>query len=215
MLKVGITGEMGSGKTYISNLFAEKGVPVYNCDRASKKLVSSNPDLIEEIKKYFGENIYEGNVFKNLSEIVFTQDPDSAKNLKILSDIIHPYIYEDIDNFCKLHSEGDAKFCLIESAILYENKMDRKLDMVIYVSVPETIRKQRAMTRDNITEKEYNIRMKTQLPSSEKTMRSNYILYNSGSNKVIPRINELYTSINWLDKCKQEKLSTRRPWHNL
>ena len=93
--------------------------------------------------------------------------------------------------------------------------MDRKLDMVIYVSVPETIRKQRAMTRDNITEKEYNIRMKTQLPSSEKTMRSNYILYNSGSNKVIPRINELYTSINWLDKCKQEKLSTRRPWHNL
>ena len=65
LLRVGITGEMGVGKTYICNLFAEKNVPIYNCDKNAKKLVIENKELIEDIKIHFGENIYVGNIYKN------------------------------------------------------------------------------------------------------------------------------------------------------
>ena len=193
MIKVGITGEMGSGKSYISNLFAKKGVPIYNCDKGSKNLVTTNQNLIADIKKYFGETIYDGNVFKNLSDMVFPQG--NEEHLKTLSALIHPYIYEDIDKFCEKHSEDD--FCLIESAILYETKMDLKLDMVIYVSAVETVRIKRAIERDKITEKEYHNRMKAQLPIRDKLKKATYIVYNSGIENVEKKVNEIYNAINW------------------
>lgn len=193
MLKVGITGEMGSGKTFISDIFAEKGVPIYNCDKNAKLLVVSNDTLKEDIKKHFGENIYEGNVFKNLSAITFAKDEQSVKNLKILSDLIHPYIYDDIEEFCKKNDKNI--YCLIESAILYENKMENNLDAVIYVCVDLETRRKRAMERDKITSEEYDNRMKTQIPSSTKKTKANYLIYNDGKSNVNERVNIINSSI--------------------
>jgi len=196
MLKVGITGEMGSGKTFIANLFkTEKKVPVYNCDQAAKILMVTNEKLIEDVKKHFGENIYEGHVFKNLSNIVFAKDEQSVANLKILSDLIHPYIYEDIEEFCKKNKT--ALFVLIESAILYENKMEKNLNLVIYVSVPLEIRKKRALERDKITSEDYDNRMKTQISTDIKTSKCNYIIFNNGFNNMKDRVNSVYNSIEW------------------
>ena len=208
ILKVGLTGEMGSGKTYIANLFAEKGVPVYNCDKNAKKLVLENKELIEDIKMHFGENIYVGNVYKNLANIVF--DERGADVLKILSNLIHPYIYEDIDLFCELNKDK-AKFCLIESAILFENKMEEKLDRVIYVSVPLEIRKRRAMQRDNISSEEYDIRMKTQIDSNTKMKHSQHVIYNCDDgikNNIKKRVDDLYHQINYSHFCLYEKQDT-------
>ena len=194
LLRVGITGEMGVGKTYICNLFAEKNVPIYNCDKNAKKLVIENKELIEDIKIHFGENIYVGNIYKNLSNIVF--DERGAEVLKILSNLIHPYLYEDIDTFCEIN-KGKGKFCLIESAILFENNMEDKLDTIIYVTASLNIRKERAMKRDKITSEEYDIRMKTQLDTLVKMRGSQYIIYNNDNANMKKRVDDIFHQINY------------------
>lgn len=194
MIKVGITGEMGSGKTFISKLFSNIGIPVYNCDKNAKLLVTTNDGLKSDIKKYFGENIYDGDVFKNLSSLVFTKDENSVKNLKILTDLIYPYLYKDIDDFCE---KNDNKvYCLIESAVLYENKMENNLDLVIYVSAFPDVRLKRAMERDKITKEDYNNRMKTQISPEVKKTKANYLIYNNGETDLKDRISIIDSSIN-------------------
>ena len=175
MIKCGVTGEMGSGKSFVVNLFAERGVPVYNCDNRSKWCILNNTELIAKIKQEFGVNIYTGeSVFKNLSKITFVEG-DRTK-LDLLMSLVSPYFNADLDAFCEQHK--NEKFCLIESAILYESKMDEKMDKVIYVTASEEVRIKRAIDRDGITEEQYKIRMKNQIDSTEKIKRSDFIIYN-------------------------------------
>ncbi len=194
MLKVGITGDTGAGKSYICDIFAERGVPIYNCDRNSKLLVISNDDLRNDIKKHFGENIYEGNVFKNLSSIVFSDDSNSVKNLKILTDLIYPYLYNDLNNFCSNHAKN--VYCLIESAVLFENKMEDNLDLVIYVYVDLKTRIKRAVNRDKSSVKEYNNRMKNQIDPDIKKEKSDFIIHNDGNNDFLhKRIDTIHSAL--------------------
>jgi dephospho-CoA kinase len=200
MLKIGITGFMGSGKTYIANLFAKKGVPVYNCDKGSKNLVMNNADLILAIKAEFGEDIYSGeSVFKNLSKIVFIKGDKTRLN-KLMS-IISPFIQADMERFYAEHK--DHKFCLVESAILYENKMEEKLDKVIYVSCPEEIGMRRAIERDGITEQDYKNRMEDQISSIDKIKMSEHIIYNADFGDTEQSVNEIYDVILYLIDRKE------------
>lgn len=172
MIKVGITGELGAGKSFISKIFEVLGISVYNSDDRSKKLISTNHELISKIKDVFGENIYEGNLYKNLADVVFVDDD----KLSLLTSLISPYLIEDINNFYKENS--DEKFCLIESAILFESELINLVDRVIYVYVPEDIRIERAKLRSNLSEEEYKNRMKNQMDSVEKIKKSDYIISN-------------------------------------
>lgn len=175
MIRLGITGELGSGKTTICKMFEDRGVPVYNCDNGSKKLVATNSDLITKIKSEFGESIYEGNVYKNLAKIVFAENAD--EELKLLTSLIEPYINADIDLF--FDTNKNNKFCLIESAILFETNLYKKVDDILYVVVPENIRIKRAIERDGITEKEYKIRMKNQISWIDKIRRCTFTIHNT------------------------------------
>lgn len=174
MLRVGITGELGAGKSYISKLFIEKGVPYYNCDDNSKKLLITIPELMQLVKAEFGETIYEGNVYKNLANLVFLKDDDTK--LKKLVSIIEPFINTDIERFYQ--ENKDAKWCLIETATLFEVQMEKNLDRVIYVLVPEEIRLQRAFQRSGLTKEDYYNRMKNQIDSITKIKKSDYIISN-------------------------------------
>jgi len=188
MLKVGITGELGAGKSFISKLFVAKGVPYYNCDDNSKKLLITNPDLIESIKAEFGETIYEGNVYKNLSNLVFLKDDDTK--LKKLVSIIDPFIYADIDKF---YSENkDSKWCLIETATLFETEMDKQLDRIIYVYVPKKIRLQRAYERSGLTSEDYDNRMKKQIDSLTKIKKSDYIISNYDDFNILEMVDTIW-----------------------
>jgi len=199
MIKVGVTGEMGSGKSYISKLFERKGVPVYNCDKGSKHLVMNDVNLILAIKEEFGEDIYVGeSVFKNLSKLVFIEGDKTRLN-KLMS-IISPFIEADMQRFYEEHK--DEKFCLVESAILYENKMDENLDKVIYVACPEEIRIRRAIERDGITERDYHNRMEKQISSIDKIKRSEHIIYNGDYGDAEQCVNEVYDTILYLIERK-------------
>jgi dephospho-CoA kinase len=193
--KIGLTGELASGKSTICNTFESRGIPVYNCDNGSKNLVITNLDLIQKIKSEFGNDIYEGNVFSNLSKIVFAENAEDR--LKKLSALIEPYINADIDNFFDINK--NQKICMIESAILFESDLYKKVDDVIYVVVPENIRIQRAFERNGMSEKEYKIRMKNQIYWIDKVKRSSFTINNTDfeeAKEIIDYIYDYYAHTN-------------------
>lgn len=198
MLKVGITGELGAGKSYISELFRDKDVPYYNCDDNSKKLLVTIPELIQKVKVEFGETIYEGNIYKNLANLVFLKD-DDTKLTKLVS-IIDPFIKEDIDKFYETNK--DSKWVLIESATLYEVGMEKTLDRIIYVSVPEEIRFQRAFQRSGMTKEDYVNRMKNQIDSITKIKKSDYIISNYSDFDISQMIEQIWNHLTNYDSEK-------------
>jgi len=202
MIKVGITGEMASGKSFISKLFVDKGVPYYNCDDNSKKLLITIPELIEAVKAEFGETIYEGNVYKNLAELVFIKD-DNTKLNKLVS-IIDPFIKADIDKFYQ--ENLNSKWCLIETATLYEVEMEKSLDRVIYVLVPEEIRIQRAFKRSGLSEQDYKNRMKNQIDSITKIRKSDYIISNYYDFDISQMIEQIHNHLTNHDPAKYSKV---------
>lgn len=178
MIKVGITGLMGSGKSFISNLFKEAGVPIYNSDERAKYLINNNPNLIEEITNGFGDVYINGELNRDkLRQIVFISGNEDR--LTKLNQIVHPYIFDDFNDFCLNHS--DSPMILAESAILFESKMNVYLDRIIFVNVSYDIRLQRAISRDNISKEEYDNRMKNQIPLEEKIRLSDFVIDNNNT----------------------------------
>ena len=177
MIKIGITGEMGSGKTYCSKIFGQLGIPIFYSDDVSKKIVNSNQDLKKEICKEFG-NIYDEDgivIPKLLRDIVFV--PGGETRLKKLNEIIHPYVFNEFELFCNENSR--SKYVLAESALIYESNMRSFVDKVIYVCVDEQTRIKRTFERSGYTEQEYKQRMKTQINPETKKKLSDFIIYNN------------------------------------
>lgn len=179
MIKVGITGLMGSGKSYISSLFGELGVPLYNSDERAKWVNNNNPYLKKELINEFG-NIYTNDELDKdkLRQIVFVNGGELR--LKKLNQIVHPYIFQDFNDFCLINS--DKPMILAESAILFESKINTYLNKIIFVNVSYDIRLERTIKRDGINKEEYDNRMKNQIPSEEKIKLSDFVIDNSNLN---------------------------------
>jgi len=189
MLKVGITGLMGSGKSYISSQFSELGVPVYNSDERAKWVNNNIPELKEQLIAEFGDVYTNGLLDKyKVRKIVFVEGGE--EKLKRLNQICHPYVRKDFEDFCTLHK--DKPFILAESAILFESGMSEKMDRIIFVDVWYSVRLERAMKRDNITREEYDTRMKSQQDDSEKKRRSDFIIDNSTPGLKLEEIKKIF-----------------------
>ena len=191
MKKLGITGSMGSGKTFIAMKFAALGVPILVMDQVVKQLQNTNESLIKKIKKRFPDS-YTGNVMNREYMIKKLFYDETGKNLKDISEIIKPFLKEELDKF---YAEfKDRKYVLVESALIYEYNIQDQFDEVIFVNADPKRRKQMAMKRDNITSDEYNRRMKTQMPDQFKIDNSKWIINNDYSENVfeqVKKINEL------------------------
>lgn len=177
MIKIGITGEMGSGKTFCSKIFGQLGVPIFYSDDVSKAIVNTNQQLKKEICQEFG-NIYdeEGIVIpKLLRDIVFV--PGGEPKLKILNEIIHPYVFNEFELFC--YENSRSKYIIAESALIYESNMRSFVDKVIYVCVDEQTRIKRTFERSGFTEQEYKQRMKSQINQETKKKLSDFTIYNN------------------------------------
>jgi dephospho-CoA kinase len=193
MVKVGITGQMGSGKSYISSLFEELGVPVYNSDERARWINNNNPDTIKEIKSNFGNDVYVNGILdsKKMRDIIFKNGGESS--LKRINSIVRPYIFKDFIDFCKFNI--DSSMILAESALIFESGMNKYLDKIIFVDVPYEIRLNRTITRDGITKEEYDNRMSSQLSTSDKIRLSDFIVDNSKNDSKSDIINAIYHSI--------------------
>ena len=177
MVKVGITGLMGSGKSFISSLFEELGVPLYNSDERARWVNNNNLLLKKELIDEFGNDIYSNGELdrSKIRQLVFTDGGEAR--LKKLNQIVHPYIFQDFNDFCLQHS--NEPMILAESAILFESKMNTYLDKIIFVNVPYDIRLERTIKRDGITKEEYDNRMKSQISLEDKIKLSDLIFDNT------------------------------------
>lgn len=171
---IGLTGGIGSGKTTVSEMFRELGVPVYIADEAARR-ITAQPEVQQLIASTFGSEIAEADGTinrKKLAGIVFS-DPN---RLKMLNDIVHPLVKRD---FQKWLSQQKAPFVIREAAILFESGTNIDCDQVITVTAPLELRISRVMERDQTTRAEVMTRMANQWPESQKIALSDYVITNA------------------------------------
>ena len=170
---VGVTGGIGSGKTYVCSLFVEKGIPVYNTDIEAKKLMNTNASVKEAIGELLGSKSYTNGVLNRpyIAEKIF----NNAALLKKMNAIVHPAVALDFE---KWYEKQNADFVIKESAILFETGGYKKCDASILVTAPVSIRINRVIKRDNVSEEEVLMRIKNQWDDEEKIKLASYIIEN-------------------------------------
>jgi dephospho-CoA kinase len=183
MLKIGITGGIGSGKTTVAKVFETLGIPVYYADDAAKQLMNTDEALKQKIKEQFGEESYENGLLnrKYIASIVFN-NPDK---LAILNSLTHPATIAAANEWI---GKQTSPYILKEAALLFESGSDKGLDYIIGVSAPYALRLQRVMQRDNTAAEEVEKRMARQLDEEKKMKRCNFIIVNDESQAVIPQV---------------------------
>ena len=186
MIKIGITGGIGSGKSVVSELLKIMHIPVYNADDAAKNILQTNPVIQEELKKLLGEEIFSnGELNKPKMASLIFNDPDLLSKTNA---IIHPAVFNDFNRWC--NSQRSNKVAC-ESAIIFESGMNRLLDYIITVSAPMKIRIERAKLRDQVNEELIENRIKNQMSDEEKVKLSDFILVNDNQQAIIPQLNKI------------------------
>ena len=177
MIKVGLTGGIGSGKSTVSKILISKGFSVYNSDNRAKWLMNNNDNLKSNIVSIFGDKAYlKGSLNrKYLSAKVFN---DSLK-LKALNNLVHPLVAIDFKNWL-LHQKS-KDFVFKEAAILVESGAYKEMDKIIVVSCPENIRLERVLKRDGNSPELVKKRMQNQISETEKINHADFVIKNNGS----------------------------------
>ena len=182
MLKIGLTGGIGSGKSTVARLFELLQIPVYYADDRSKWLLSNDVKIIQQLKNLFGNELYASDGKLNtaqLAGIVFSD----ANKLAQLNQLVHPAVFEDFNKWCADHAQ--APFIVKEAALVYETIIYQQLDKIIVVTAPENTRIARVMKRDKVSKEQVLQRISNQLPEAEKVKRADYLIYNDESKSVI------------------------------
>lgn len=183
MLKIGLTGGIGSGKTTVAQVFEELGVPVFYADLEAKKCMQSDTVLIEQLKTAFGEGIYLNGVLQRdqLASIIFNDE----KALGTINRLVHPAVQKSFEKWC---NEQNAPYVLKEAAILFESGSEKDLDQVICVSAPDELRVQRVVSRDGVSEDKVHERMEKQWQQSRKIKLAHFHVLNDEEQLSTPQI---------------------------
>ena len=186
MLRVGITGGIGSGKSTISKIFEVLGIPVYYADDAAKRLMNNDEELKALIIKNFGEESYKNGELdrKYLASIVF----NNKEKLELLNSLTHPVTIRDAEQWMNRQT---SPYCIKEAALLFESGAAEHLDYVIGVYAPQHIRVKRVMDRDGLTTEEVTKRISRQIEEEMKMKLCNFVITNNDKQLVIPQVLEL------------------------
>lgn len=190
MIKVGITGGIGSGKTTVCRVFESIGVPVYYADKEAKRLMSFDLHLKAQIKDLLGKEAYHRNGRLNrahVASIVF----NAPKKLEALNQLVHPAVGKDVHDWFQ-QLRGPWPYALQEAALLVENGSYRKLDALISVSAPLEERIKRVIKRDKVDRKAVEARIKSQLPQEEKDAVADFVILNFGSHSIVQQVYKVH-----------------------
>ncbi|RFZ85568.1 dephospho-CoA kinase [Mucilaginibacter terrenus] len=198
MFKVGITGNIGSGKTTVCKVFEVLGIPVFYADDAAKNVMVTDEILINGIKETFGDQSYfaDGTLNrKHIAGIVFNDEAELVK----LNKLVHPATFRAFDVWLT-QFEGNQKvpYILKEAALLFESDSYKMCDRSVVVTAPLQTRVKRVMARDNITQQDVESRNAKQLTEEQKLQLANDNIINDDTQLVIPqvlRLHELYLSL--------------------
>ncbi len=199
MIKVGICGGIGSGKSTVCAMFAERGVAVYDSDTRAKALMSESAELAAELRREFGGGIFTDNGAidrPKLAGMVF----GNAERLARLNTIVHPAVLRDFEQWAE--SQG-GDYVIIESAILFEAGIDRIVDATVAVLAPESLRLQRAMERDGMTAEQIRARMAAQLSDEQMLSRADLSIVNIHREDVEKDVAELDFRFRTLSRKKE------------
>lgn len=182
-----ITGGIGSGKSYVCRILESRGISVYDCDAAAKRLMLTSEKLQQELRQLVGQDVYtsDGQLQKSvLSDFLLT----SEANKLALNDVIHPAVAEDF------LSSG---MTWLESAILFESGFDRRIrfDRIVCVSASRDVRIQRIMRRDNITAEKAAEWIDTQMAQEEVERRSHFVIVNDGKSDIEQQVDNMLSKI--------------------
>ena len=187
MIKVGLTGGIGSGKSTVARLFGVLGAPVYSSDDAAKRLMNEDPELIRGIKDAFGEAAYKDGRLDRayLAAIVF----NNKDRLTVLNALVHPATIADSERWM---ARQQGPYAVKESSLIFETGMQPQFDVIVGVSAPDPIRIHRVMERDRVSAEEVRRRMKNQIPVSIKMLLCDEVIVNDDRQAVIPQVLRLH-----------------------
>ena len=190
MIKVGLTGGIGSGKSTVAKVFEVLGIPVYYADDAAKKLMNTDEELKEKIKLQFGDEVYKNGTLdkKYLADIVF----NSPEKLALLNALVHPATLKDADAWMQ---KQITPYTLKEAALIFESGAQQNLDYVIGVTAPAPLRILRTMNRDGITREAVIARMDKQMDETIKMKFCDFVIKNDEQEMLLPQVLALHEKL--------------------
>lgn len=184
MIRVGITGGIGSGKSTVCRIFEFLGIPVYDADSRAKLLAEEDPGVRSQLQETFGSEAYlDGRYNKPyIASRVFGNPEELAR----LNAIIHPAVLKDWETFCKQHA--DRPYIIKEAAVMLEAGAHKTVDKVVLVCADLETRISRVSIRDSVSREQILARMAAQMPEEEKRKLADYVLENDGNNSLIKQV---------------------------
>ena len=188
MLKIGITGSIGAGKSTVAGIFKVLGVPVFDADATAKNILNTDPVLREQVAATFGSETYTNGLLdrKYLATLVFNNPDQLAK----LNALVHPATIAAAEKWASRFT--DRPYIVKEAALLFEAGTNVGLDYIIGVTAPQELRIARVMARDQVSREDVLGRMQHQLDDTEKMKRCNFVIDNSEQSLVIPQVLTLH-----------------------
>ena len=204
MTRIGITGGIGSGKTYVCRLLQRRGIPVYHCDDEAKRLMVESPVIRQQLTQLIGDDIYINNELNKprIASYLFgegthsTHDAHSAPSTHVtkVNAIVHPVVRQD---FLRWAEQQESPIVAQECALLFESGFQDTVDVTVEVYASHDLRLQRAIQRDQATAEQVQARMAQQMDEDEKRSRADYVILNDGTD-LDTQIDQLLTQI---EKC--------------
>jgi dephospho-CoA kinase len=191
MLKVAITGGIGSGKTMVCAVFEKLGIPVFYADLEARRLMDNDVSLKEEIVKYVGIGIFDDNFKLNrskLAAIIF----NNKEALSTINGLVHPVVRNEFNRWTDKQS---APYVIEEAALIFESGLATNFDKIITVSAPVNVRIERVMKRDKVTREGVIERINNQMDEGIKLKQSDFIIVNDGKEMLLPQIINIHKKL--------------------
>tara|TARA_B100000029_G_scaffold325782_2_gene318288 strand:+ start:2770 stop:3363 length:594 start_codon:yes stop_codon:yes gene_type:complete len=181
MLKIGLTGGIGSGKSSVSKLFESWGAYIFDADKEAKIILNNNETAQSEIIAEFGTDVLGHNNEIDKSKLARIAFSDEDHQLR-LNTIVHPYVFNEIDaTFDKVLSGGKHEVFVVDAALIYESGADTHMDYVIVVTSHLKNRTERVMSRGGLTRDQFLQRLDLQWPDEDKVHMADFVIHNNGT----------------------------------
>ncbi|HHU97330.1 MAG: dephospho-CoA kinase [Bacteroidota bacterium] len=196
MVRIGVTGGIGSGKSVVCSLLHLHGIPVFNADIEAKRLNDTSAGVRKALTRHFGKDLYEGDRLnrQQFAKLIF----NDKQNLAIANGIIHPALAKRFNDWCSAQSR--FTHVAIDAPVLFEAGFDAHVDTVVVVYSPKELRVKRVMERDQVDREKVEARMQSQLPEEEKLKRANHVICNDGRHSLIVQVTDLLAKLSFFNE---------------